>query len=273
MAEDGDPKPEEWTLIYHDVEKFKFKGRLEFMRLMLEDKQIPYKVTSEHIYGKTGMMDCFRGSSANVLNEEDVAVKIPNPIFFPPALWHRPSDGSDAVILNQVGACMIYLGEVLGYSPVNPKQKGIANTVLLNAMDYIAEGRRSFHPVEDSKSYSDQKEEGDKVSAEFVKGRMQIWLAHFEKVVKLHGPTSPVCGGETVSYADFALFHVLDATIGQFNNEKYGMAWDKCDFENLKQYHQWMKKRPNLVAYWESGRSPRKLNFKHTYLVCFLNIS
>lgn len=222
---------------------------------MLEDKKTSYELSGDNLYGPTGMMDCFRGSAEAVLKEGDgESASLPNPIFFPPALWHRPKSG-EHVILNQVGACVMYLGDILGYSPKSAKERALANTITLNALDYISEGRSSFHPVKNSMSYHDQKEEGDKASLEFSKTRMTIWLAHFEKVVKKHGATSPVAGGSDVTYADFVLFHVLDATIAQFNNEKYEMAWDKQNVDNLKRYYNWMKARPNLQEYFKSGRS------------------
>jgi hypothetical protein len=37
-----------------------------------------------------------------------------------------------------------------------------------------------------------------------------------------------------VTYADFCLFHVLDATVNQFNTDFYEMAWDKADIPSLK---------------------------------------
>jgi glutathione S-transferase len=153
----------------------------------------------------------------------------------------------------------MYLGDTLGYSPKTSNESALANSITLNALDYISEGRASFHPVKNAMSYNDQKEQGDKASLEFMKTRMLIWLAHFEKVVQKHGPESPVTGGDDVTYADFVLFHVLDATIAQFNNEKYDMTWDNNQHVPcLKEYHQWMKSRPNLQAYFESGRSARK---------------
>jgi glutathione S-transferase len=245
----------EWTIIYH-FGGTAFKGRAEFLRLMLEDKKIDYGLSGENLRGPKGIMDCFRGSAEAVL-AGDGDVSIPNPVFFPPALWHRPPGGEE-VIINQVGACVMYLGEILGYAPKSPKESALASAITMNAIDYIAEGRSCFHPVKNTMSYSDQKEEGDKSSKEFAKTRMTIWLAHFEKVAKKHGSTSPVAGGANVTYADFVLFHVLDATVAQFNNEKYEMAWDIQNIDSLKEYYQWMKSRPNLKAYWESNRAPRK---------------
>ena len=72
----------------------------------------------------------------------------PNPVFFPPVLWHRPkNDDKDNVFINQVGACCMYLGEQLGYAPSSSKEKALADMITLNALDYISEGRASFHPV------------------------------------------------------------------------------------------------------------------------------
>ena len=247
----------EWTIIYHGAAKT-FKGRAEFLRLMLEDAGADYEITGENLYGPTGMMDCFRGS-AEAVAAGDGSVALPNPVFFPPALWHRPTDGSEEVIINQVGACVMYIGSQLGYAPQSAKQKALADMITLNALDYIAEGRSNFHPVKNSMSYNDQKEEGDKVSKEWTTTRMPIWLAHFEKTVKVHGAKSPVAGGSKVTCADFVLFHVLDATIAQFNNDKYDHVWDKQNIDSLKEYYAWMKSRPNLKAYFESDRVARKL--------------
>jgi hypothetical protein len=43
----------EWTILYHSGF---FKGRAEFLRLMLEDAQVPYVVSNEKLYGASGLM-------------------------------------------------------------------------------------------------------------------------------------------------------------------------------------------------------------------------
>lgn len=195
-------------------------------------------------------MDIFRGD-----NYEDIHAKnnADYPLLFPPALWHRPKNG-EAVLINQVGACLVYLGDVLGYAPQTIQEKARANAIMMNAIDYIADGRVSFHPVQNTLSYYKQKEEGDRVSKEFSQTRMIKYLYHFQKVVLVHGPQKPVAGGPHVTYADFCLFHVLDATQSQFNNDFYEHAWDRCAVPALKEYHAWMKGRPNLQKYFASDR-------------------
>jgi hypothetical protein len=62
-----------------------------------------------------------------------------------------------------------YIGDVLDYAPATSAEE--RDTVTLTPVDYISEGRASFHPVKNFMSYSDQ-EEGDRVS-EFTQERMK----------------------------------------------------------------------------------------------------
>jgi glutathione S-transferase len=244
----------EWTILYHGGP---FKGRAEFLRLMLEDAGVTYGFESDGLYGPKGSMCMFRGSPGAIDDDTD-SKSGPFPTLYPPAIWHRP-DGGDEVLVNQVGACMIYLGEKLGYDAKSSAERARANSILLNALDYIGDGRRSFHPVKNNMSYKDQKEEGDKESKEFSQTRMLNYLHHFNKVVDKNpnGPKSPVAGGQSLTYADFALLHVVDATAHQFNSELYEQAWDRANVPQLKSYYEWMKDRPNLRAYWSSDRVKR----------------
>ena len=242
----------EWTVCYHQPGKF--KGRGEFLRLMLEDSQTPYNDSGADLYGPTGMMDAFRGSAEAV----DEPSTFPSPVFFPPAIWHRPADGEE-VLINQVGACMIYLGDKIGYAPASVAERARATSIMLNALDYMSEGWSSFRPLKNTMPYKDQKEEGDKVSKEFSKQRMPLFLHHFNKfVIKNGSPTKPIAGGAGLTFADFCLFHVLDAAATQFNSEHYDKAWDNETVPGLKEYYEWMKSRPNLQAYFKSNRCARK---------------
>ncbi len=95
MAEENmTPKHHEWTLLYHGAGK-SFKGRGELIRLMFEDKKIEYSYSDENMYGPTGICDCFRGSADAIISEDKT---ISNPIFFPPAIWHRPTVGEEVLI-------------------------------------------------------------------------------------------------------------------------------------------------------------------------------
>jgi glutathione S-transferase len=245
----------EWTILYHGL--VTFKGRVEFLRLMLEDSGAKYSNFAKDLYGPIGQFDAFRGSPEAVAAESSSSF----PMFFPPAIWHRPALGGadgEEVKINQVAACMTYLGEKLGYAPQSAAERARADMITQNALDYISAGRLSFHPVKSTASYNDQKAEGDKASAEFAETRMKVFLHHFEKVVsKNKEPTGPVAGGAGTTYADFALFHVLWATDVQFNNEKYSFAWDNTKVPALKAFYAAFKTRANIAAYISSDRAPQ----------------
>ena len=284
MSSPSSSQPSEWTVIYHGSRAF--KGRGEFLQLMLEDAGITnYEYKSDDLYGPSGMMDLFRGETIQDVAPQHVGLvgsnDIPTfPMLAPPALMHRPPNTGgghkdEVVVVSQVGACMIYLGDVLGYAPQSIPEKARANAIMLSPLDYISEGRRTFHPIKDKMSYNDQKEEGDKVSKEWSQTRMKIYLGHFNKLVEYNNKvlsnndgdgsksesssyTKPIAGGPSITYADFALFHVLHATEKQFNTSFYDMVWDelcKQDIKPLQEWYEWMKSRPNLVAYLKSDRA------------------
>merc|ERR1712217_669958 len=114
------------------------------------------------------------------------------------------------VFINQVPAIVRFLAGQLGYLPRGAVQTAMADEIMLNANDFVAEGRAVFHPVDNKGSYASQKEEADKTSKKFAQERLPVWLGHFEKVVKKlrRDGDGPILGKMT--YADFMLFHALD---------------------------------------------------------------
>merc|ERR1712216_653170 len=45
----------EWTILYHGQGGAAFKGRAEFLRLMLEDAGVDYNNSNDGLYGPSGM--------------------------------------------------------------------------------------------------------------------------------------------------------------------------------------------------------------------------
>ena len=93
---------------------------------------------------------------------------------------------------------------------------------------FLADGRAPFHPVKPTESYAIQKDEAAVAVAEFTAegGRLDRWLAHFATLVD-NKPR--YLFGDTITYADCALFHVLDAAMSQFPD-----AWDEPSREKLR---------------------------------------
>ena len=244
-----------WTVLYHIAPpESAFKGRAEFLKIMLEDAAVDYHFTNKDLYGPDGYCDMFRDPAKKGNGDEVKPDTAPFPVVYPPVLWHRPGRGEEEdVMINQVSACMAYLGAQLGYRPSSAAARARADCITANAVDYIASGRSSFHPVEDGASFHTQKDEGESCSKLWAASKMGVWLQHFEKVIKRAGG-KPLAGGEGLTCADFAVFHVLDATEAQFNNEAYGRPWDSADIPASKAFKLAMEARPNLAAYFASER-------------------
>eukprot|EP00750_Incisomonas_marina_P032600 INCI9233.1.p1 GENE.INCI9233.1~~INCI9233.1.p1 ORF type:complete len:189 (-),score=31.42 INCI9233.1:634-1200(-) len=178
---------------------------------------------------------------------------------------------------------MRYMGESLGYAPEGLAAKAACDTLVCNLVDFLAEGRASFHPVDNKGTYYNQIEEAKVASAKFASERLKYFLAHLDKWIttanerrqqqassnraaapadgKLVGaaetsraepPAGPVIG-DAVSYADFYLFYFLDATRAQFGGPEYGGAWDNAP-PSVIRYHAWFASRPRIAAYEASGR-------------------
>ena len=242
----------EWTLFYHHLNP-PFAGRGQAIRMLFIDAGVPYLETSEGLYGPTGKCDVFRGEgNAKDFNKKYAVQQLaPYPVMAPPIIWHRPTNGDPEVFINQLPAILRYVGSQLGYAPDSNNFADIAkcDKVLLDIGDFFSEGRSSFHPVDNYASYYDQVEEGDKSSKKWSETRMQIWLHSFEKVLEKNESQSGFVVGESVTYADIALYWLCDATKSQFDNEKYDFAWSKTSVPLLKKFKDDFDNRPNIKAW------------------------
>merc|ERR1712129_47066 len=144
----------------------------------------------------------------------------------------------------------------LGYIPVDVVDQAHCDQVCLDVFDFISEGRRQFHPVEDGASYCSQKEEGDKASKKWSERRLGVWLQHYEKILEKTGHDGAgFLFGSKVSCADIVLFYGLEACIAQFNTDFYSKVWDNMTtIPRCKKFVDLMKQRPNLGAYLVSDR-------------------
>lgn len=249
-----------WKILYHAGD---FRGRAEFIRLILEDAGISYEESNEKLYGPDGYCDAFRGAGSSEKGlgagaaDNVAADTAPFPVMFPPILHYKPGEGEPEkleVFVNQVPAIMRYCATRLGYLPRGAVNTAIADEIMLNANDFVAEGRACFHPVDNKESYSKQKEEADKCSKKFAETRLLVWLGHFEKVVKKLCPAAdgPLLG--RMSFADFVLFHAVDSAEAQFNTDFYDKAWDHAAIPTLKKWKAWVATRPKLAEYRGSNR-------------------
>jgi hypothetical protein len=133
----------EWTVLYHIAPpESAFKGRGEFLKLMFEDAQMDYHFTNQGIYGPQGYCDMFRDPAKKGNGDEVKPISAPFPVMYPPVLWHRPGpatgesavtegepEGGEEVMINQVSACMAYIGGQLGYRPSSEPERARADCI------------------------------------------------------------------------------------------------------------------------------------------------
>ena len=78
---------------------------------------------------------------------------------------------------------------------------------------------------------------------------MLCWLTHFDHVLSV-AHSSGYVTGDRLTYADIALFHVLQATEAQWPDE-----WATADFPRLKAFLDMIiTKTPSIAAYLQSDR-------------------
>ncbi|KAL1795877.1 hypothetical protein ACET3X_006101 [Alternaria dauci] len=180
-------------------------GRGEFIRLAFEAAGVSYKdVCNESEDGMKEMMSLFDQSSTGSDGNP--------PAFSPPAL-RIPGEGKNgaALIIYQTPSILSYLGDKLGLSGADEVERAWILSHALTALDLNNEAHDTHHPIAISAYYEDQKEESLKKAAEFREKRIPKFLNFFERVLKGNEAQGQAkfLVGESLSYADLTIWHVL----------------------------------------------------------------
>ena len=208
---------DKWEIVYWGGGAF--RGRAELVKLVFAAADVKYTMQGD------GIPEIIAAYPKEPTPVATILAKTPK--HFAPPIIRNVTTGFE---LSQTPAILEYLGEKFGLVPHSPEDRARANQVVLSACDFLADGRAPFHPVKPTESYALQKDEAAVAVAEFVKegGRLDRWLAHFATLVD-HRPGGRYLFGDTITYADCALYHVLDAAMSQFPD-----AWDKPSREKLR---------------------------------------
>ena len=210
-----DHSGDKWEIIYWGGGAF--RGRAELVKLVFAAADVKYTMQGD------GIPEIIAAYPKEPTPVATILAKTPK--HFAPPIIRNVTTGFE---LSQTPAIMEYLGEKFGLVPHSPEDRARANQVVLSACDFLADGRAPFHPVKPTESYSVQMDEAAIAVAEFVKegGRLDRWLAHFATLVD---GKPRYLFGDTITYADCALYHVLDAAMSQFPD-----AWDAPSREKLE---------------------------------------
>lgn len=217
---------EEWVLYYYPH----IAGRAEFIRLIFEEADIPYKEHGESIQDIKRL----------IIDGEMVGF----PHFAPPMVR------KGSLQLSQTPAICCYLGKEFGLYPEQKEDRLHAEQISLCCHDYIAEGRLAFHGVYPVASYFIQQQETQPYIDRFVLERLPHWMKYFERVLKTNQEGSRFLFGDKITYADLALFHIIHATEAQFPD-----AYMQADYMPLlKAFKDRICARPRIAQYLKSDR-------------------
>jgi glutathione S-transferase len=227
-----------WELLYwtqvRDDGKNHMMGAGEFVRLMFELAGVKYL--------DQGMIDL------QIVG--DMVLRDANkdyPIFAAPIIR------KGRFVLCQTTSILRYLGKRFGFYPTDPDDEAHADQVTESVLDFITQGRVVFHPKSFWDSYHNQVEEAKPYIAWFENVQLPDWLPYFDAVLaenkKMHATGFVV--GDTVTYADIALFHVMMAAESQF---PAAFAREVANLEHIRPFVEQIKAIPRIAAYLRSDR-------------------
>jgi glutathione S-transferase len=214
------------------------QGRGEFIRLALEEAQVPYRDVAR---GKGGVEQLMKKMAAG-----------PTPPFAPPFLV------AGEQTIAQVANILLFLGAAHGLAPRSGAGRLWVNQLQLTIADMVAEVHDTHHPIAVSKTYEQQSKEAKQRAAAFVGERIPKFLDYFEGVLAPRGQQrSQQRGkqgwlvGSKRSYADLSLFQLLEGLQYAFPK---AMARELGPRTRLAQLRAQVAALPNIAAYLASKR-------------------
>jgi len=222
-----------WELFYwaqwKDDGKNHMMGRGEFVRVVFVEAGVEFIEHSKVDGAVPGFM--FGGQNKGM------------PTFAVPAIRHGD------FVLGQTGAILRFLGEKFGLAPATAEEKAHCDQLICTAMDFVTEGRMSFHMKEPTGSYFKQVDETKPFIEKFAAERLPKFLKHFETVLTFTNGDHLL--GKTFCTADLAVFHSVCCAESQFP-EAYAGAIK--DLPRLAAWKDRIAARPRIAAYLKSDK-------------------
>jgi glutathione S-transferase len=207
------------------------QGRGEFVRLALEQADVPYVDVARQPKGMGAMLKLLERAADGLQP------------FAPPFLK------SGDLVIAQTATILAYLGPRHGLVPRDEPSRLRAQQLQLTIADLVAEAHDTHHPIAGSLYYEDQKSEARKRSRIFVDERIPKYLGYFEQVLDRNGGDHLV--GRAISYADLSTFQVIAGLEYAFPN---AMARQARRIPLLRRLHDRVGEQPRLAAYLASKR-------------------
>lgn len=209
------------------------QGRGEFVRLALEEADVPYIDVARGKGGMQAMIDVIAHGS-------DIRAA-----FAPPVLR------AGELLIGQTANILMYLGARHGLAPRSEAGRLWCNQLQLTISDIVAEAHDTHHPISVNLYYEEQTREARAKSRDFVVERIPKYLDYFETVLRANPGRGGWIVGSRLSYVDLSLFQLLDGLRYAFpkSMEAYGERWP-----GLVRLAGRVAARPRVAAYLASKR-------------------
>lgn len=208
-------------------------GRGEFVRLALEQAGADYIDVARSDGGMARMMAMMKNKAAGI-----------TPLA-PPFL----KDGD--LVISHAANILLYLGTRLGLAPQDEAGRITANGLQLSITDFVAEIHDTHHPIGVSLYYEDQRDEALRRSENFREERLPKFLGYFEKQLTKDRQGQIHALGETLTYVDLSLFHLIEGLRYAFPAE---MTAAEPDYPLLLALNAQVRELPRIKAYLASER-------------------
>ena len=168
------------------------QGRGEFVRLALEEADVPYRDVAREKGGMAKLMRLLESPRAK------------HPPFAPPFLK------AGELLIAQTANILLYLGGRHNLAPKQERVRLFVHQLQLTIADAVAEAHNVHHPIASGLYYEDQKREAKRAAAHFVAERIPKYLDYFESVLERQRGRAPYLAGARLSYADLSLFQLVE---------------------------------------------------------------
>ncbi len=209
------------------------QGRGEFVRLALEEADVPYIDVARGKGGLQAMMEV-------ITNGGD-----PRAAFAPPVLR------AGGLLIGQTANILMFLGARHQLAPRSEDGRLWCNQLQLTIADVVAEAHDTHHPISVNLYYEEQAREARSKSRDFLVERIPKYLDYFETVLRANPGRGNWMVGSRLSYVDLSMFQLLDGLRYAFPKtmEAYGERWP-----GLARLAGRVAARPRIAAYLASKR-------------------
>ena len=226
-----------YELYYHAS----IQGRGEFVRLVLEEAGAPYvdigRMPAEQGGGQAAVLA--------ILGEAGGS----QPPFAPPVL----KDGD--YLISHTANILMYVGARTKLAPDDEQSRHWLHGLQLTVTDFIKDVHETHHPVSNALYYEEQKDEAAAANEKFHEMRVPKYFGYFENIVARNASASGWLVGDTLSYGDISMYHLLEGMAYAWPNRWAAVAGN---YPGIAEIRNRIAARPNIQAYLES---PRRIPF------------